>query len=123
VTKITLGGRPAEEGGHKSIKLSLNHDIHKCLVKIREKGKNASKFVENYLESPCTNLDPGPACPAVSKVAQILDEELASAYRDRDYSKMQVLAGLRGRLEPEVAACGLSIPTNVPEKKKSTDSV
>jgi hypothetical protein len=57
--KMTLGGRPPEQGGHKPIKLSLNNDIHKCLVKIKENGDNASKFVENYLESLARILTQG----------------------------------------------------------------
>jgi hypothetical protein len=80
-----------------------------------ENGGNASQFAEKYLEGPCTHLDPGPACTVVSKIRQILDDELASAYRDGDYSRMQVLAEMRGRIQPEVDACGLSTKPNVPE--------
>jgi hypothetical protein len=117
-SKMALGGRPEEEGGHTAIKLSLNHDVHRCLDKLMEKGENASKFTEKYLEGPCKTLDPGPACTVVSKIKQILDDELASAYRDGDYSKMQVLAEMRGRIQPEVDACGLSTKPKIPGNGK-----
>jgi hypothetical protein len=97
-SKMALGGRPEEEGGHTGTKLSLNHNIRRCLDKIMEKGGNASQFAEKYLEGPCTTLDPGRACSVVSKIKQILEDELASAYRDGDYSRMQVLAEMRGRI-------------------------
>jgi len=116
---MTIGGRPEEEGGHTPTKLSLNHYVRTCLDKIMENGGNASQFAEKYLEAPCTHLDPAPACAVVSKIKQILDEELASAYREGDYSKMQVLAVMRGSIEPEVDACGLSTkPTNIAENEK-----
>jgi hypothetical protein len=123
VTKITIGGRPPEEGGHKPFKLSLNDDIHKCLSKIKENGKNASQFVENYLKNPCALLDPGTACSTISEIAQIVEKKLDSAYQDRDYSKIQVYAELMGRLEPDISACGLSIPKNLLERKKESHSV
>jgi len=115
---MTIGGRPKEEGGHTATKLSLNHNVRRCLVKIMENGGNASQFAERYLEGPCKHLDPGQACAALSKIKQILDDELASAYRDGDYSKMQVFAEMRGRIQPDVAACSLSIRPNGLENKK-----
>jgi hypothetical protein len=116
--KMALGGRPEEEGGHTATKLSLNHDVRRCLDKIMENGGNASKFAEKHLEGPCREYDPGPACTVVSKIKQILDDELASAYRDGDYSKMQVVAEMRGRIQPEVDACGLSTKPKIPGNEK-----
>jgi hypothetical protein len=85
-----------------------------------ENGGSLSQFAEKYLEEPCRHLDPGPACTLVSKIKQILDDELAFAYRDGDYSKMQLLAEMRGRIQPEteVDACGLSTKPNIPENEK-----
>jgi hypothetical protein len=119
---MAIGGRPAEEGGHTATKLSMNRDIHECLEKIRENGGNISKFVEEHLQNPCKHLDPGEACVVVSKIKQILDTELASAHREGNYSKMQVLAQMRGRIETDVAACGLgSTPNDLENKKDQYD--
>jgi len=43
---MTLGGRPSQEGGHKGVKLSLNHETCKILQEARKRGQSMSTLVE-----------------------------------------------------------------------------
>lgn len=104
---MTIGGRPKIEGGHTPTRLTLNAEVHECLRKISDQGGNRSRFVEMYMEAPCRQLDPGPACKRVSMIQQLLDDGLHSALQDGDYAGMQVLSKIREAIQPAVAVCGL----------------
>lgn len=98
--RLSLGGRPKEEGGHKPINLSVNAETYKALEKIRYKGEYRSKFIEDAVRPLVNQLDPGESCEVLGEIDEILKSRIHSAVSKRNFEMATTLATIGNSLEP-----------------------
>lgn len=92
---MSLGGRPPEEGGHRTIHISINEVTARGLEKV-EKGKK-SEFIENILRDALKGMDPpyeivraNPRSDDWLKVVEVkITEEICKAIMARDFSEVR----------------------------------
>jgi len=98
-------GRPAEEGGHERVNLSLNRWIRDSLKKL---GKgNISKFVEEKLKPHLKKLDPGEGCIYVKRIFDELEDGIRQALNRADRELAETLIALERKFEEEIKLCGI----------------
>jgi hypothetical protein len=105
---LGLGGRPKEEGGHKSFNISLDDETRQGLEKLHNKNENRSKFIEKALHSPLKEFDPGSSCEVLNRIDEILSNEISSAVSGRNFEKVSALATLATCYGPFRSACKIS---------------
>lgn len=94
---MSLGGRPKEEGGHRTIHVSINEFTAKGLEKV-EKGKK-SEFIENVLQDTLKGMDPPEATVRAKprsddwlKVVEVkISEEICRAITARDFREIRYI--------------------------------
>lgn len=84
---MTLGGRPKERGGHKSLNISIDKEISQALRKVG----NKSVFIENTIRPVLRQMDPGPACKVLRSIDRYLIGETVKAVRQKDFEKATAL--------------------------------
>jgi PhoPQ-activated pathogenicity-related protein len=105
---LGLGGRPKEEGGHKSFNVSLDDETRQGLEKLHNKNENRSQFIEKALRPLLNQFDPGPSCEVLNRLDEILNNEISSAISQKDFEKVNALAALANSFEPFRSACRIS---------------
>lgn len=110
--KLSLGGRPREEGGHKGIHVSLDAEIYKGLEKIHDEGGNRSKLIENAVRPHIHQLDPGESCKVLALMDKTLNCEIVSALSKQDFEKATTLAAIGDSLTPFRCLCQISGDNN-----------
>jgi hypothetical protein len=79
-------------------------------MRIRDKGGNRSKFVENVVRPHVQQLDPGESCKILGESDNRLRDEIVSAVSDHDFEKAAALATIGDVLTPFRSLC--RIPTS-----------
>lgn len=104
---MTTGGRPAEDGGHKAVNLSLDETTRNGLRKIKDrKGDDSvSKYVEQKLKPILEAEDPGPACPTIGEVNKVLLKGIGDALADGKFDAVASLSSMRHTLDGSITLC------------------
>ena len=92
-------GRPAEEGGHKPLKFSLNAETRAALAKVK-KRQPVSKFIEEVVQPLARQFDPGPSSPLALEIIGKIRSERDMAFKSEDMEEVVALDYLLLRVKP-----------------------
>ena len=112
--KMSLGGRPKEEDGHKPTNVSLNVKTLKGLKKISEGTR--SRFIEKVLDPHLRQLDPGESCQVLDQIDKTLRSEIITALSRRDFEKAATLSTMGNSLSEFRVLCRLPANGSANEK-------
>jgi hypothetical protein len=94
-------GRPAEEGGHKPLKISLNAETRAALAKVKKK-QPVSKFIEEVIQPLARQFDPGPSSPLALEIMEKIKSERNKALKREDMEEVVALDYFLLRVKPAI---------------------
>ena len=106
----SYSGRPKEEGGHKDWHLTFNKVTTEACEKVRRRGGNVSKFIEDRLKSEIENLDPGEISVYVWAYEIFLSEKMVEALQEDKPGKVKAIASIMVALKDFRSLCGIPPP-------------
>lgn len=115
-------GRPAEEGGHKPLKFSLNAETRAALDKVKKK-QPASRFIEEVIQPLARQFDPGPSSPLALEIIEKIRSERDGAFKREDIEEVVALDYLLLRVKPALDPfIAMSEPEVAPQSDAGANS-
>ncbi len=100
---ITLGGRPKEQGGHKTLNISVDKFVAEALAKV----DNKSQFIEKVARPVLEQLDPGEASVFLWQIDVYISQQIITATQNQNFNQAQALSWLASQLEDARKLCGI----------------
>jgi len=118
-----MGGRPKEEGGHKTLKISVDKFVSDGLKKV----PNKSQFIEKVARPVLEKLDPGELSPFLWQVDFCIRQKIIDATKEDNFKLVSGLSFIANCLEDARKLCGKphdkSLIPKIAEAEKPTETI